>query len=171
MLSIASVIVSLALFAPVVVEPITEAAVLDAPSRHVRTTNNAMDALLRRGFRRSPSFAALVTHLQRSDVYVYIEEVPRLPGALEGRLMMQPLAHGHRYVRIQIALRGAREDSISLLGHELQHAAEVADAPDVRDQDGMTQLYERIGVRGGLHVYDTVAAQAMGRTVLRELQG
>ena len=149
--------------------PLSETAVLEAPTRHIRTTDATMRRLLKRGFRGSPSFAALVTRLQRSDVYVYVEEVPRLPGALEGRMMMLPRAHQHRYIRIQIALRGDNEDSVAVLGHELQHAVEVAEAEDVFDQEALARLYQRIGVRGGEHIYDTVAAQQMGRTVRREL--
>lgn len=168
MLPFATLLLSTLLFAPHV-EPMPESAVLEAPTRHIRATDGSVRRLLRRGYRDSPSFAALVMRLQRSDVYVYIEEVPRLPGALEGRLMMLPRAHEHRYVRIQIALRGAADDSVALLGHELQHAVEVAEAGDVFDQDGMTRLYQRIGMRGGEHVYDTTAAQEMGRMVRREL--
>jgi hypothetical protein len=159
---------SLAFFAPAVA-PVTEHSALEAPTRHIRTTDPGIRALLKRGFRHSAAFAALVARLQQSDVYVYVEQVDRLPGALDGRTMMQPVANGNRYVRIQIALRGAVEDAAAVLGHELQHAVEIADAPDVRDQIGMTRLYERIGVRGGLHVYDTAAAQEMGRLVRREL--
>jgi len=170
----ASLLLSAALMAPPIVAlppaaAVTESAVLEAPTRHIRTTDATMRRLLKRGFRGSPSFAALVTRLQRSDVYVYVEEVPRLPGALEGRMMMLPRAHQHRYIRIQIALRGDNEDSVAVLGHELQHAVEVAEAEDVFDQDALAKLYQRIGVRGGEHVYDTVAAQQMGRTVRREL--
>ena len=149
--------------------PLTESALLEAPTRHVRTTDASVRKLLKRGFRGSPSFAALIQRIQRSDVYVYVEEVPRLPGALEGRMMMLPLAHGHRYIRIQIALRGEFEASVAVLGHELQHAVEVVEAEDVIDQEGLTQLYERIGIRGGPQIYDTLAAQQMTRTVRREL--
>jgi len=149
--------------------PLTESAVLESPTRHIRTADASMKSLLKRGFRKSPAFATLVRRLQHSDVIVYVEEVPRLPSALEGRLVMLPVAHGQRYVRIQIALRGAPEDWMSVLGHELQHAVEVAEAADVRDQAGMIRLYERIGLRGGEHVYDTDAAREMGRTVRREI--
>ena len=76
-----------------------------------------------------------MARLEHSDVIVYIEEVPRLPGGLEGRMMMLPLSHGQRYVRIQIALRGAPDDSVALLGHELQHATEVAQEIAVRQPD------------------------------------
>ena len=128
-----------------------------------------MRNLLKRGFTRSHTFAQLIARLERSDVIVYVEEVPRLPGALEGRMMMLPRAHTFRYVRIQIALRGSPDDSVALLGHELQHAIEIAQAIDVADEAGMVKLYQRIGLRGGLHLFDTVAAQEMGRTVRREL--
>jgi len=175
MLSFAPLLVAAILLAPRIstpaLDPDTEAAVLDAPTRHIRAMDVPIRKLLKKGVRHSPSFAALVTRLQDSDVYVYVELVERLPGALEGRLMMLPTAHGHRYVRIQIALRGSPDDSVAVLGHELQHAVEVADALDVTDQAGMGRLYERIGSRSGEHIYDTIAAQEMGRTVRRELQG
>jgi hypothetical protein len=168
MLSLASLLLSI-LVGGSPPAPLTESAALEAPTRHVRTTNPAIGRLLARGYRRSPTFASLFTRLQHSDVFVYIEEVPRLPGALEGRLMMLPRAHDHRYVRIQIAMRGAPEDSIALLGHELQHALEVAEAPSVGDPEALASLYRRIGFGGGGHQYETVAAREMGRTVRREL--
>jgi hypothetical protein len=173
MLSIVPLMLAAVMFVPTVepfVEPLTETALLEAPTRRVRTTDPAVRKLLKRGYRQSPAFREMVMRLQRSDVFVYVEEVPRLPGALEGRLMMLPKAHGHRYVRIQMALRGSTEDSIALLGHELQHAVEIADAVEVSDEKDMEALYVRIGVRGGAHIYDTVAAQDMGRRVRRELQ-
>ena len=170
MLSIAPLFLAALLFAPPLpFEPLTEADVLDAPTRHIRSTDASVRKLLRHGYRRSPTFASLVTRLQRSDVIVYIEDVPRLPGALEGRMMMLPRVNGYRYVRIQIALRGAPEDSIAVLGHELQHAVEIADNVDVADSDGLARLYGRIGVRSAQHVYDTDVAQQTGRTVRREL--
>lgn len=173
MLSIVPLLLSAVLLTPAVepfVEPFTDAALLDAPTRRIRTTDHSVRKLLERGYKQSAAFRDLVTRLQRSDVYVYIEEVPRLPGALEGRLMILPKAHGHRYVRIQLTLRGAMEDAIALLGHELQHAVEIADAVEVSDERGMEALYARIGVRGGVHIYDTFAAQEMGRRIRRELQ-
>ena len=168
MLSIVPLLLAAVVMAPTF-EPYTEAALLDAPTRRVRSADPSVRKLLKRGYRQSPAFRALVTRLQRSDVYVYVEEVTRLPGALEGRTMILPKAHGHRYVRIQIALRGTSEDSVALLGHELQHAVEIADAEEVTDERGMEALYKRIGVRGGEHVYDTIAAQEMGRRIRREL--
>jgi hypothetical protein len=166
MLSFAPLLLPIVLFGPVVA-PTAESALLEAPTRHVRATDAPMRSALRRGYRQSPSFAGLLARLQQSDIYVYVEEVARLPDSLEGRLMMLPIAHGHRYVRIQVTTRGTPDDAIAVLGHELQHAVEVAE--DVVDQGTLARLYRRIGMRGGDHLYDTAAAQQMGRTVRREL--
>lgn len=160
---------SLLLSASMAFAPLTESAALDSPYRHVRSQDRSIRLLLKRGFNRSPTFAQLLARLQHSDVLVYIEEVPRLPGALEGRMMMLPTAHGQRYVRIQIALRGAPDESVALLGHELQHAIEVAQETGVSDQAQLAALYRRIGMQGGPHVFDTVAAQEVGRVIRREL--
>jgi hypothetical protein len=173
MLSIAPLFLASLFYAPppMPYAPLTEAAVLEAPTRHVRTSDESVRRLLRRGFRDSSTFAALVRRLQRSDVIVYIEDVPHLPGSLDGRMMMLPRANGCRYVRVQLALRGAPEDAIAVLGHELQHAVEVAEAIDVVDASGLEKLYRRIGVRSGPQIYDTIAAQELGRLVRRELAG
>jgi hypothetical protein len=170
MLSIAPLLLAATLFAPAApFEPLAESAVLDAPTRRIRTTDASMRKLIRRGFRESRTFQDLVTRLQRSDVIVYIEEVPRLPGALEGRMMMLPRAYAHRYVRIQITLRGSIDDGVALLGHELHHAVEVAEAVNVHDNDGLSRLYQRIGLRRSAHLYDTAGAQDAGRRIREEL--
>ena len=167
----ASLVLSTALAITPAIAPLTESAALDSPYRHVRSQDREVRHLLKRGFKYSYTFRQLMSRLQESDVIVYIEYTPNLPASLDGRMMMLPVSHGQRYVRIQVALRGAPDESIATLGHELQHAIEVAEETAVRDQTGMTALYERIGVRGGLHVYDTLAAQEVGRTVRRELLG
>jgi len=142
---------------------------LDSPARHVRTTDHALRALIRDGYTHSPTFAALMRHLEQSDLYVYVEDVARLPGALEGRLLVLAPAHGYRYVRIQIARRGAPNDAIATLAHELQHATEVADAPNVVDTESLIALYRRIGIDRGSNEYDTREAQETGKKVLKEL--
>jgi len=141
---------------------------LDSSRRHVRTTNRTMAALLREGYHHSPTFAALMRRLDQSDVYVYVEET-RLPPTVEGRLVVLQQAHDFRYIRIQIALRGGRNDWIAVLGHELRHAVEVADDPGVRDMTSLVALYRRIGIDRGNNEYDTVEAQETGRRVFKEL--
>lgn len=141
-----------------------------AADRRVRTTESRVTDLLREGARRSPTFAGLLTTLNRTDVIVYIERVMTLPKETMGRLTMVPIPGPHRYLRIQIRADLPSTEAIALIGHEMRHALEVAEALDVRDEGGMIRLYRRIGhSSGGEHVYDTLAAQAAGRQVRREL--
>lgn len=145
---------------------------LSAPDRRVRVTDARLRSLLAEGLNRSRTFEALVTALNRSDVIVYIESVMVLPKGTMGRLAMMPPAGGFRYLRVQIRAELSRREAIALIGHELQHAMEIAMATDVRDASSMIRLYERIGhASAGEHSYDTEAAQDTGRIVRRELAG
>jgi hypothetical protein len=143
---------------------------LESPTRHVRTTDPSVARLLRRGVSRSGTFAGLISHLNASDVIVYIEVVPTLPATLAGRLLLMPMSNHQRYLRIQMALKTTPNDLIATIGHELRHAIEVADSPDVRSDADLERLYERIGVRShNAHCYETTAAQTTARVVRREL--
>ena len=145
-------------------------ALLDSPQRHVRTTDPAVRRLLRLGLQRSATFKALMTYLNASDVIVYIQAATDMPRSLSGRLLMLPSPDGQRYLRIQIAPSGTPNDLIAVIGHELRHAVEVADAPEVHDDAGLLKLYERIGEHShGEHRYDTRAAKTTGNQVRKEL--
>ena len=145
---------------------------LNAPDRRVRATDPRLHSLMAEGLTRSKTFASLVSSINRTDVIVYIEAVMVLPKNTIGRLAMLPRAADFRYLRIQIRNDLSRPESIALIGHELQHALEIADAQEVRDSGGLIRLYERIGHESsGDHAYDTEAAQDMGRIVRRELRG
>lgn len=143
---------------------------LNAPDRRVRVTDARLHSLLAEGLTRSPTFSALVTALNRTDVIVYIESVMSMPKNHMGRLTMMPRAGEFRYLRVQIRADLSRSEAISLIGHELQHATEIAAASDVRDSSSLARLYQRIGHASyGDHAYDTTAAQDTGRVVRREL--
>ena len=147
--------------------------VLSAPDRRVRSTDHYVLELLHKGVARSKTFSALVTALNTTDVIVYIERVPTLPTSLAGRLLLLPVAGSQRYLRIQIRGDLSPIELISLIGHELRHALEIAEHPAVRDESAMLTLYQRIGQpsTGALHTYDTEAAQTAGRRVRMEMAG
>jgi hypothetical protein len=126
--------------------------------------------MLRIGLQRSPTFASLMAQLNDTDVIVYLEPVQTLPTALSGRLLLLPHDTSQRYLRIQVLATLGRTELIALIGHELRHALEVANAPNVRDESALIQLYEHIGHRYTKgHQYDTNAAQDAGRAVRKEL--
>ena len=150
--------------------PASPGASLESPTRHVRAATPYIESLVKEGFNRSPTFARLLARIEHSDLIVYVEGGTQMPAGIEGRLMMLPRAHDTRYVRIQIDTNNSLADTIALVGHELQHANELADAPDVTDQTGFVALYERIGISSGWHQYETLDAQETARQVRRELQ-
>jgi hypothetical protein len=143
---------------------------MNAPDRRVRATDARLHSFLAEGLNRSRTFASLMTALNRTDVIVYVESVMILPKNTMGRLAMMPMTGNFRYLRIQIRSDLSRREAIALIGHELQHALEIADATDVRDTTALIGLYQRIGhPSNGDHAYDTDAAQDTGRIVMREL--
>jgi hypothetical protein len=153
-------------------KPVPYAALLEDPFRRVRTTDAHIKSLIEQGLRRSVTFGDLVAAVNASDVIVYIQRVNKLAPAIAGQLMIVPVPNQQRYLRIQILDHLSPSDTIALIGHELRHALEVAAAPDVRDQKGLKELYERIGQAGGqVHSFDTRAAQHSGRQVKMELAG
>jgi hypothetical protein len=153
--------------------PLTAAqvqAVMSSPTRHVRAADARIAAALADGMRRSGTFAQLVLALDRSDVIVYIEMGRSLPTTLSGRLVLAAGPEGFRYLRIQVAMQPRSNELIALVGHELRHAIEVAESPDVRDDRTLAALYDRIGhARSKNHQYDTIAAQSAGKQVRIEL--
>ena len=138
---------------------------------HVRGATPAVKTLIDEGIRRSPTFKALVERLNRSDVVVYINVTRDLPSGLDGRLCFMTYAGSVRYLHAQV-LEGLDVDSlIAVAAHELQHAVEVADHPEVKDTQALDRLYQRIGERSPVahNRYDTPAARSTGRRVRQEL--
>jgi hypothetical protein len=170
MLSLLPLLLSATLTPPAPPAAPSAFALLDSPYRHVRTTDKYLQAMLRIGLQRSPTFASLMAQLNDTDVIVYLEPVQTLPTALSGRLLLLPHDTSQRYLRIQVLATLGRMELIALIGHELRHALEVANAPNVRDESALIQLYEHIGHRYTKgHQYDTNAAQDAGRAVRKEL--
>ncbi|MEO5897403.1 MAG: hypothetical protein ABIS06_17065 [Vicinamibacterales bacterium] len=137
---------------------------------HVRGATPAITALITRGIKRSPTFAALVAALNQTDVIVYIERTRSLPSGVDGQLAFSGAAGPLRYLRAQVIIDLEDDAMLAIAGHELQHALEVAAYPEVRDMASLGSLYERIGIgmsRKGR--FDTAAAQQAGRKVRSEL--
>jgi hypothetical protein len=148
-------------------EPIT-----DTPRRPpIRSTDRRLRALLEEGLRLSPTLRGLVARLHASDVVVYVRCDG--PSGADGRLTFLSKAGGYRYVVVRMA-RFPRTQQIALMAHELQHAVEIADTPDIVDGPSLVREYTRIGYENpwsqlpGVS-FDTRAAVRAGEQVLKEL--
>jgi hypothetical protein len=155
---------------------------LSATDRHVRAVNDTLQQLVARGMARSATFSKLMTALDNTNVIVYVEFNSRLSAAVAGRLLFAVSTENVRYLRVQISPEGTNNQLVAVIAHELQHALEVGQSPDVRDEASFADLYKRIGqelsaatnINFGNRVarcFDTIEARAMGRRVMLELEG
>jgi hypothetical protein len=146
----------------------------DSSDRHVRATEPRILVLIDAGVSRSATFGRLVATLNDSDVIVYIE--PKLKRqALGGYLAHNIVAQGeYRYLHIAVEISGSQRRLVSLLAHELQHAVEVAQTPDVRDAASLERMFSRLAIKfgcGGTTCYETQAAKDVEDIVSREWKG
>jgi len=161
------------------VTPVTAESLVDQPPRYcqVRTTDQRLSAAVDLGLRDSPTFRELVNRINVSDVVVYVtaDAETRLPPGLDGRLTFLSATGGFRYVVVRVNTNLSAPRLVSLLGHELQHAREIADSDTIVDPLSMAREY---AARLGRHnrktardqqTFDSEAAVRAGEQVLREM--
>jgi hypothetical protein len=141
----------------------------------LRPADAQMRELLARGLETSASLRALVERLYASDVVVYLR-CARLPPHLDGQLTFVSSGGGLRYLVVRIAWDRGATRRIAVLGHELQHAVEIAERPAIVDQATLAREYGRFGFeREGIGpvatAFDTAAAINAGDRVWREVNG
>jgi hypothetical protein len=141
-----------------------------ARDHHVRALDRRVHEWIRIGSSGSRTFSALMDRLAASDLIVYVQIVNRLPGGGHGQLSFLASTTTVRYVRIDLVRDGRAAEMVALLGHELQHAVEIANAPRVRDSQSMAILYLHLD---GIHAkgtrFDTAEARITGSRVKDEL--
>ena len=118
---------------------------------------------------RSGTVRALLDRLAATDVIVYVEftGTPDVPTARTTLVTTTPSA---RFLRIAINAAQPPGAWLPLLGHELQHALEIAEHTDVRDDSGVRRLYAAIGDQYGIDSYETQAAVQIERLVRGDLR-
>lgn len=141
-----------------------------AREHHIRGLGALVREWIRIGASGSQTFNTLLDRLSTSDVIVYVAIVDRIPGGGSGQLSFITATKTVRYLRIELVRGGNTVELVSVLGHELQHAVEIADAPGVRDSRAMAVFYL---LRSGIHAqgtrYDSVEARITGQRVRDEL--
>jgi hypothetical protein len=143
------------------------------PWTHTRWANPAARALLDDAVRRSSLVRGLLQDLEHTDLVVHVG----VKGP-DGGASQDPQAHlsfaaavgRTRYLQIIVCVgRLGPWDPIPLLGHELQHAIEVAGAPEILDAKSFERFYQRIGWQSGSRSFETDLARSTGRRIQEEL--
>ena len=149
---------------------VTRGVMSEAVAHHVRTTDQRVEAWLRTGAADSQTFRNLLTILGESDVIVHVQTVDRLSTA--GQTYFVTSTATVRYLRIEVVVGGNANEMIALIGHELQHAVEIALEPRIRDRQALSQFYRSLsGNSTAKTEYDSVAARVTEDRVRREMAG
>ena len=140
---------------------------------HVRPQSDEALRLIEKAAGVSESIVSMLATLESSDVVVYLADA--ISGAFTGpssSLVYVTTEGTTRYLMIRIDFaRVLANDRIAALGHELHHALEVAQAPEVRDSATLAGLYRRIGWERVADRFESAAAQDAERRVRREIIG
>jgi hypothetical protein len=130
---------------------------------------------LREGCARSATFRAIVEQLEVTSTIVYVEHGVCGFGHFKACLPNAITVVGNtRFLRIIVEPGTGGAEQLALLGHELQHALEIARAPNIRSADDVSSLFQRIGrsphcPQGMPACYETSEALAIGDAVLAEV--
>ncbi len=141
----------------------------------IRSSDTRLIDTLDQGLLRSPTLRELESRLENSSVIIYLARAA-LPGLLAGRTRLIGAGGGWRFLSVEVDERVGPLDLLTVIGHELRHAVEIADAAEVVDLPSLEALYRRIGQEsrrseGQSHWYETREAQETGQRVREELTG
>ena len=141
----------------------------------VRVLDAHLKSLFDHGLTQSPTLRTLVDKVEASSILVFVDGDMRMPERFGAQTKFVTSVNDVRYVRVDINVMLAPRRQIALLAHELQHALEIADRPEIQDVEAMELFYEDAGFQSfddGRHRgFETDAALEMQEAVERELGG
>jgi hypothetical protein len=129
-------------------------------------------AVLAEATQQSRTISGLVEQVGSSNVIAHVECMHFKSIILEGRTLFVLARPDVRYVRVEVDCLLPRQEVIAIIGHELQHVAEVAAAPDVVDEQSFARLLGKIGFPTQVcsrEQYETEAAILVAERVRREI--
>ena len=138
----------------------------------IRPATGFETGVIQEGLCSSATFRSLVDRLQTSDLIVYVA-IRRLPDRrLTGSLEFLGATATHRVLRVVTTFPLDRVSRVAVLGHELQHALEVADAAEIRSSKTFDAYFRAHGLPGAIDSgYDTGAARLTEIRIRHELSG
>lgn len=153
----------------VIVCALTLASVAAAQSLPLRPVDEVATATLGHALAHSSVVRSLTAAIEQSNLIVHIESSWQLPPGISGTTRFVTSRGGYRFARITFNGGLPLLERTALLGHELQHARELAES-NAGDMTAVRRLFERTGRRTG-ELFETRAAIDAERLVRRELRG
>jgi len=146
----------------------------DIAVSNVRGVDDAASALIRDLVARSATARQLVDQIDRSDLVVYVRRRLLSTVLLNGRIGFVQSDCSRRLAAIEVAAPRNYVEELSALGHELQHAVEIASDPTVCSSTSLAALYTRIGdptaqSTASEESYETRAAAEVGLRIRHEV--
>lgn len=120
------------------------------------------------GTRESATFRRLVDRLDASDLLVYISVEAFTHDPYQSTLRFVAAAGDRRYVRIELQARNTDKALVEWLGHELQHAVEVADHVEIRSVEQLARYYGMHETGTAQNVFESTSAPAVQRRIASE---
>ena len=142
------------------------------PLVRVRSNNPSITALIQEAAERSPRFRGLIARIDATDGLVYVDEGRCGHGVLACLTLSIQMAGPNRLLRILVDSRRDKKDCglMASIAHELWHAIEVLQQPNVRDFHGAYSFFEREGPTDkGKGRFETPAARRTGLEVRSEV--
>jgi hypothetical protein len=138
------------------------------PMSHIRTTDPGVAGVMRSAFDRSATFRKLVSVIDASDSYVYVE-AGKCSHSVRACFVSVTASETNRFMRVIVD--ASRDDSelMGLIAHELRHTVEVIGEPWVRSTDAKYHFYERTAMHASGGTHETTAAIKAGETVRSEV--
>lgn len=137
---------------------------------HVRSDNPRLRRLADRGLEQSETFRRISATLGDSDVIIYFDSGDCECRRARACLSFVATAAGVRYLRASVSLRQIDDELIEQMGHELQHALEVASEPDITSESSLAAFYSSHAQScGSVRCYETGAALVAQQAIRREL--
>ena|SRR5688572_27971511 len=139
----------------------------------LRVLDSILRSTFEHGIAQSPTLRELVAKIDLTSVLVFVDCELQMPERIGAQLNFVTTVNGVRYVRVTIGCALAPRRQVALLAHELQHALEIGERPDITDVDTMESFYDGTGFQSfenGTHKgFETDAALAIQQRVEEEM--
>ena len=137
----------------------------------VRGLSPRLVAVITEAAAQSKTFRGLVDRIGNTDGIVFVADGRCGHGVRACLLHAVTIAGPNRLLWILVDPRRTDREAMRSIGHELQHAVEVLDDPNVRSADAIYRLLLRIGGdRDSAGRFETEAATRAGEAVSRDLR-